>query len=182
MTMLIYRRHAVQSLITLAKPPKLGCPISNTTSSDSQSVPKKHKSNYSVNKSIHLENLECHWVIYVSERGRYEVCSQNKVESRSHSKCSTCGVFYAAMRKKIASLSIMKFSKLSFKDTMMLGVFNFVEYLQTTALSKPKKMFIFYLFSLCQDFPVPLTVSVGPMPLRNFFGGLYICHVLKNCQ
>ena len=129
MTMLIYRRHAVQSLITLAKPPKLGCPISNTTSSDSQSVPKKHKSNYSVNKSIHLENLECHWVIYVSERGRYEVCSQNKVESRSHSKCSTCGVFYAAMRKKIASLSIMKFSKLSFKDTMTLGVFNFVEYL-----------------------------------------------------
>ena len=128
-TMLIYQRHAVQSLITLAKPPKLGCPVSNTTSSDSQSVPKKRKSNYSVNKSVCLENLECHWVIYVSERGRCEVCSQNKVKSRSHSKCSTCGVFYAAMRKKIASLSIMKFSRLSFKDTMMLGVLNFVEYL-----------------------------------------------------
>ena len=33
--------------------------------------------------------------------------------------------FYAAMRKKIALLFIMKFSRLSFKDTMMLGVLNF---------------------------------------------------------
>ena len=29
--------------------------------------------------------------------------------------------------KKIALLSIMKFSRISFKDTMMLGVLNFVE-------------------------------------------------------
>ena len=37
--------------------------------------------------------------------------------------------FYVAMRKKTALLSIMKFSRLSFKDTMMLGVLNFAEYL-----------------------------------------------------
>ena len=37
--------------------------------------------------------------------------------------------FYSAMRKKIALLSIMMFSRLSFKDTVMLGVLNFVEYL-----------------------------------------------------
>ena len=36
--------------------------------------------------------------------------------------------FYASMRKKIALQSIMKFSTLSFKDTMMLEVLNFVEY------------------------------------------------------
>ena len=100
MTMLTYRRHAVQSLITLAKPPKVGRPTSNTTSLDSQNVPKKRKSNYSVNKSIRLKNLGCHWVIYVSGRGRCEVCSQNKVESRPHSKCSTCGVFLCFNEKK----------------------------------------------------------------------------------
>ena len=59
-TMLTYRRHAVQSLITLATPPKVGHPIDNTTFSDSQSVPKRCKSNYSANKSIRLENLGCH--------------------------------------------------------------------------------------------------------------------------
>ena len=57
MIMLTYRRHVVQSLVTHAKPPKVGRPISNTTFLDSQSVPKRHKSNYSVNKSIRLENL-----------------------------------------------------------------------------------------------------------------------------
>ena len=64
--MLTYRRHVVQSLITLAKPPKIGRLISNTSSSDSQSVPKRRKSNYSVNESIRPENLGYHWVIYVS--------------------------------------------------------------------------------------------------------------------
>ena len=104
--------------------------LSNTNSSDLQSVPKKRKSNYSVNKSILLENLGCHWVIYVSGRERCEVSSQKTIESRPHSKCSTCAVFfYVAMRKKTALLSIMKFSRLSFKDTMMLGVLNFAEYL-----------------------------------------------------
>ena len=46
MTMLTYPRHVVQSLITFAKPLKVGRPITNTTSSDSQSVPKRRKSNY----------------------------------------------------------------------------------------------------------------------------------------
>ena len=75
MTMLTYWRHVMQSLITLAKPPKVGRPIGNTTSSDSQSVRKRCKSNYSVNGSICLEHLGCHWVIYVSGRERCEVCS-----------------------------------------------------------------------------------------------------------
>ena len=38
------------------------------------------------------------------------------------------GFFYAAMRKKIPLLSIMKFSRLYFKDTMMLGKLSSVEY------------------------------------------------------
>ena len=37
--------------------------------------------------------------------------------------------FYAAMRKASALLFIMKFSRLTLKDTMMLGVLNFAEYL-----------------------------------------------------
>ena len=36
-------------------------------------------------------------------------------------------IFYAAMRKKIALLPIMTFSRLSFNNTVMLGV-DFVEY------------------------------------------------------
>ena len=129
MTILTHQIHVVQSLIILAKPPKVGCPVSNTTASTSQSVQKRCKSNYSVNKSIRLENFGCHWVIYASGRGRCEVCSQNKVESKLLSKCSTCSVFLCCSEKKIALLFIMKFSRLSFKHTMMLGVLNFVEYL-----------------------------------------------------
>ena len=129
MTILTHQIHVVQSLIILAKPPKVGCPVSNTTASTSQSVQKRCKSNYSVNKSIRLENFGCHWVIYASGRGRCEVCSQNKVESKLLSKCCTCSVFLCCNEKKIALLFIMKFSRLSFKDTMTLGVLHFVEYL-----------------------------------------------------
>ena len=67
MTMLTYRRHAVQSLITHANSPKVRRPISNITFLDSQNVPKRHKSSYSVHKSIRLENLGCHWMIYLVE-------------------------------------------------------------------------------------------------------------------
>ena len=66
-------------------------------------------------------------MICTSGKGRCGVFSQNKVESRPHRKCSNCGVFYAALRRNISLLFIMKFSRLSFKDTMMLGVLNFVD-------------------------------------------------------
>ena len=182
MTMLTYRRHAMQSLITNAKPPKVGRPISNTTFLDSQNFPKRHKSNYSVHKSIRLENLGCHWMIYVSVRGRCDVCSQNKVEPRPHSKCSNCGVFLCCNEKKIAFLSIMTFSRLSFKDTMMLGVLNFVEYLQTIVLSKPEK-FSFLSFSTLSGLSSPTYSFSRTHAPKKFFWGFCICHsVLKNCQ
>ena len=106
MTMLTYCIH-VCSLVTPAKPQCVGCSISNTT----------------------VSTLGCYWVINVSGKGRCEVCSQHKIESRTHSKCSTCGVFVCCNEKKIALLFLMKFSRLSFKDTMMLGVLNLAEYL-----------------------------------------------------
>ena len=49
--------------------------------------------------------------------------------SQDHIVNAIPGVFYAAMRKKNFLLFIMKFSKLSFKETMRLGLLNFVEYL-----------------------------------------------------
>ena len=44
--MLTYRRHVVQSLITLPKPSKVGRPISNTTASVSLTLSERFKSNY----------------------------------------------------------------------------------------------------------------------------------------
>ena len=121
------------------KTTKVGCPISNTTAWASQSVSKRRKSNYSVNKSIRLENLGCHWVIYVSGRGRCEVCSQNKVDSRPQSKFSACSVFLCCNEKKIALLFIFQ----RHNDAWSA---QFLEYLQTLVLSKPTK-FSFFIFS-----------------------------------
>ena len=100
----------------------------------------------------------CHWVIYVSGRGRCEVCRENKFESRPHSKC---GVFYAATRKKLRcylSWSLADFSRY-FKDTMMLALLNFVEYLQTAVLGKPKNL----------HFSCFLTLSGHSNPTFSFF-------------
>ena len=99
-----------------------------TTPSASQSVSKRRKLNHSVKKSICLENLGSYWVIYISGRGRCEVCSKNKVESRPHNKCSVCGVFLCCNEKIIAFFFMMKYSTLSFEDTMVIGILNFVEH------------------------------------------------------
>ena len=81
--------------------------------------------------------------------------------------------------KKIALLSIMKFSRLSFKDTMMLGVLNFVEYLQTIVLSKPEK-FSFLSFSTLSGLSSPTySFSRTHAPNKIFWGVLHLSQCLK---
>ena len=51
-TMLTFKRLVVQSLITLSKLPKIGRPLGKSPLPNSK---KRRKSNYSVEKSMHLE-------------------------------------------------------------------------------------------------------------------------------
>ena len=97
LSMLTFRRLFVQALMTLSKPPKVGRPLGSSPLPASK---KRRKSEYSVAKSICLENRGCHWLIFDTKRGRCEVCSQSKVESRPYSKCSTCQIFLCCNDKK----------------------------------------------------------------------------------
>ena len=63
-TMLTYRRHVMQSLITLTKPPKVGRLISNTTASASPSVSERYTSNY---LSAKVSVLKIWYVIVVAQ-------------------------------------------------------------------------------------------------------------------
>ena len=86
-----FRRSVFQSLITLDKPPKVGRPL--PTPSNQLTVSKRRKSNYSTPSSIRTENVGIHWVVHDPKRGRCEVCSKKKVESRPFLKCSACKVY-----------------------------------------------------------------------------------------
>ena len=86
-----------QSLITLSKPPKVGQPLSTPSHG---SATKRRKVSYSVPDSIRLQNIGVHCVTFVSERGRCEVCSKKRIQSRPHSKCYMCNVFLCCNEKK----------------------------------------------------------------------------------
>ena len=96
-TSLQFRRSVAQSLLTIARPPKVGRPLSSPAV---PSVSKRRKSNYSVPASIRKENRGVHWPIYKKNRGRCEVCSNKKIESRPHFQCSACNVFLCINDKK----------------------------------------------------------------------------------
>ncbi len=96
-SVLQYKRAVAQALITRATPAKVGRP---RAASSSTVVPKRWKSGHSVAKDIRLQNRGVHWVTYVKQRGRYEICQGNRVESRLHSKCSMCNVFLCCNERK----------------------------------------------------------------------------------
>ena len=100
MPLLGFRRMVAQYLMTAAKPPQIGRPLSASRSSTPQNPPKRRKTNYSVSEDIRLTNIGVHWPVFSKKRGRCEVCSQLKVESRPHSQCSTCKVFLCCNEKK----------------------------------------------------------------------------------
>ncbi|KAJ8879613.1 hypothetical protein PR048_020221, partial [Dryococelus australis] len=51
---------------------------------------KRRKSGYSVTKDVRLANRGIHWPRFTEKRGRCEVCSVNKIESRPYSQYSHC--------------------------------------------------------------------------------------------
>ena len=112
--------------------------------------------------------------VIVSGRERCEVCSQNKVKSRPHCKWSTCVFFFLCCNeKKIPLLSIMKFSRLYFKDTMMLGKLSSVEYLQTIVLSNSSFPTLWGLSSITYSF------SRTHAPKKIFWEVIHLPQCLK---
>lgn len=69
---------------------------------------KKRKSDYSTMKDVRMDNGDLHWSTFVENRGRCEVCSLKKIQSKPHSKCSHCHVFLCVNEKKIILLTIMR--------------------------------------------------------------------------
>lgn len=61
---------------------------------------KRRKSEYSTIKDVRLGNRGIHWPTFVENRGRCEVCSLKKIQSKPHSKCSHCNVFLCVNEKK----------------------------------------------------------------------------------
>jgi hypothetical protein len=66
-----------------------------------RSLPKRRKYSYSVANDVRLGNLGSHWPIFEKERKQCEQCSSMGVESRPHSKCSSCNVTLCVNEKKI---------------------------------------------------------------------------------
>ncbi|GFN74555.1 PiggyBac transposable element-derived protein 3 [Plakobranchus ocellatus] len=100
MPLLLFRRLVAQHLLTAARPPQIGRPLSTSRPGTPQNPLKRRKTDYSVSADIRLTNRGVHWPVFVKKRGRCEVCSQNKVESRPHSQCSTYKVFLCCNEKK----------------------------------------------------------------------------------
>ena len=81
----------------LCTEPKVGRPLSIPSHG---SAKKRRKVSYSVPDSIRLQNTGAHYIIYMSEWGRCEVCPKRSNQSRSHSKCYMCNVFLRCNEKK----------------------------------------------------------------------------------
>jgi hypothetical protein len=48
---------------------------------------------YSVPKDVRLTGQGVHWPVHDAERGRCELCSLSKIQSKPYTKCSHCGVY-----------------------------------------------------------------------------------------
>lgn len=78
--LLQFRRELAQGLLTYAKDHRC------------KGAPKRRKIDYSVPKSVRLNNTGIHWPKFLEIKGRCEVCSKKGVESRPISICSHCGI------------------------------------------------------------------------------------------
>lgn len=93
-----FRRSVTQGLMTMKDTNQ-----KRKTSTDSITKggsSKRRKSDYSTIKDVRLGNKGIHWPKFVENRGRCEVCSMKKIQSKPHSKCSHCNVFLCVNEKK----------------------------------------------------------------------------------
>lgn len=98
--LLLFRRSVAQHLLTAATPPQIGRPLATSRCNTPPNPPKRRKTDFSVSADIRLTARGVHWPIFLEKRGRCEVCSQNKIESRPHSQCSTCKVYLCCNANK----------------------------------------------------------------------------------
>ena len=108
MPLLQYRRKVTMGLLTLGKPKASGKKRGRPSSPGAAQPPpskslKRRKVGYSVGDDVRLQNIGCHMPEFVPQRGRCEVCSVNGVESRPHSKCTTCKIFLCMNEKRTVS-------------------------------------------------------------------------------
>lgn len=99
-SVLEFRRLVSNGLITYKNPKGRKRSFDQTPSTSPTICPKRRKTEYSVMKDIRLTNKGVHWPMFVENRGRCEVCSKKKIQSRPHGKCSECRVFLCLNEKK----------------------------------------------------------------------------------
>lgn len=63
-------------------------------------INSRKKSGFSVFKDVRLGNLGAHWPIFTERRGRCELCSINKIQSKPTTMCSLCKVYLCLNEKK----------------------------------------------------------------------------------
>lgn len=97
-TVLEYRRMISQGLISMKYLQKRKRSLNQSVSP--MEPKKRRKQEYSVSKDIRITNRGIHWPKFIDKRGRCEVCSNKKIQSRPHSKCSHCNIFLCINEKK----------------------------------------------------------------------------------
>ena len=103
-TLLNFQRLVAQSLITLGKPPKVGCSIS--TPLNQLTANKRRKTNYLVPASIRKENVGIQWVIYDQKTWKvWGVLKEKKVESRYFLNVAHVKFTYVSTTKEIVLAS-----------------------------------------------------------------------------
>lgn len=101
MTLLEFRRIVVQGLINKKEQPTPVRGLFQRKPKESKGqINKRRGKNWSVPNDVRFGNRGIHWIKYLDERGRCEVCSMNQIQSRPRSKCTHCGIFLCSNEKK----------------------------------------------------------------------------------
>jgi hypothetical protein len=89
-----FRRIVSQGLIVFNKSGLKRTYDTSSSNNKNSLQPRRGKQLYSTPSDVRLGNLGTHWIEYSKTRGRCEVCSKKKIESKPFSKCTTCKVFF----------------------------------------------------------------------------------------
>lgn len=101
MTLLEFRRIVVQGLINKKEHPTPVRGLFQRKPKENKGhINKRRGKNWSVPNDVRFGNRGVHWIKYVDERGRCEVCSMSQIQSRPRSKCTHCGIFLCSNEKK----------------------------------------------------------------------------------
>lgn len=94
-----FRRDVALGLLTYNGPSKRSS--NKRRSTDKSPVTSKRRGKtYSVSKDMRLGNRGVHFPLFVETRGRCELCSMKKIQSRPYCKCRHCGVYLCCNEKK----------------------------------------------------------------------------------